>query len=239
MTIITQGPTSPSSTRYEPLLLRHPANPILTSKDWPYPINSVFNAGATRLADGTTLLLCRVEDRRGLSHLCAARSANGVDGWQIDSEPTLTPNPKDFPEEIWGVEDPRITFAPELQQYVVTYTSYSRGGPGVSLALTKDFRTFERYGVIMPPDDKDSALLPRRIDGCWALIHRPMTALGAHMWISYSPDLRYWGRHRLMLEARRGAWGGAPKKGLLPPPPHTSHERAGVFSGVSPTPSTR
>ena len=49
-------------------------NPILTSKDWPYPINSVFNAGATLLADGSTLLLCRVEDRRGLSYFCAARS---------------------------------------------------------------------------------------------------------------------------------------------------------------------
>jgi len=35
-----------------------------------------------------------------------------------------------LPEEIWGIEDPRITFVPELQQYVVTYTSYSRGGPG-------------------------------------------------------------------------------------------------------------
>ena len=54
----------------EPLLHRHPSNPILTSKDWPYPINSVFNAGATRLEDGTTLLLCRVEDRtRSLASL--------------------------------------------------------------------------------------------------------------------------------------------------------------------------
>ena len=193
MTMPAEKSMSLLSTRYEPLLLRHPANPILTSKDWPYPINSVFNAGATLLADGSTLLLCRVEDRRGLSHLCAARSINGVDGWQIDSEPTLMPSPKDFPEEIWGIEDPRITFVPELQQYVVTYTSYSRGGPGVSLALTKDFRIFERYGVIMPPDDKDSALLPRRINGYWALIHRPATSLGAHIWISYSPDLRHWG----------------------------------------------
>ena len=132
------------------------------------------------------------------------------------------PNPKQFPEEIWGIEDPRITFVPELQQYVVTYTSYSRGGPGVSLALTKDFRSFDRYGVIMPPDDKDSALLPRRIGNYWALIHRPMTPLGAHMWISYSPDLRHWGRHRLMLEARRGAWWDANKIGLSPPPIETS-----------------
>src|SRR5579872_5529894 len=181
MTVPAEKQVSLLSTRFEQLLIRHPANPILTSKDWPYPINSVFNAGATLLADGTTLLLCRVEDRRGLSHLCAARSRNGVDDWRIDSEPTLMADPKNYPEEIWGIEDPRITFVPELQQYVVTYTSYSRGGPGVSLALTKDFRTFERFGVIMPPDDKDSALLPRRIDGCWALIHRPMTTLGSHV----------------------------------------------------------
>jgi predicted GH43/DUF377 family glycosyl hydrolase len=51
------------SQHYPPLLLRHPANPILTRKHWPYSINSVFNAGATLLQDGTTLLLCRIEDR--------------------------------------------------------------------------------------------------------------------------------------------------------------------------------
>src|ERR1700722_15161728 len=103
----------------EVLLRRHPANPILTSKDWPYPINSVFNPGATLLPDGSTLLLCRVEDRRGLSHLCSARSKNGVDGWDIDSIPTLMPNPEEFPEELWGIEDPRITYVPELQRYAM------------------------------------------------------------------------------------------------------------------------
>ena len=72
---------------YAELLHRHPANPILQASDWPYPAHTVFNAGATRLRDGTTLLLCRVEDRRGHSHLCAARSANGIDGWAIDQSP--------------------------------------------------------------------------------------------------------------------------------------------------------
>ena len=43
----------------------------------------------------------------------------------------------------------------------------------MALALTKDFKAFERYGVIMQPEDKDAAFLPRRIDGCWALIQRP------------------------------------------------------------------
>jgi len=86
-----------------------------------------------------------------------------VDDWQIDNEPTLVPDGDRYPEEIWGIEDPRITYVPELKKYAVAYTSYSRGGPGVSLALTSDFRSFERYGVIMSPDDKDAALLPRRI----------------------------------------------------------------------------
>src|SRR5205823_802284 len=147
-----------ATEKYETLFHRHRANPILTGKDWPYSINSVFNAGATLLPDGSTLLLCRVEDRRGISHLCVARSVNGVDGWQIDREPTLLPNPEQYPEELWGIEDPRITYVPELKKYAVAYTSYSRGGPGVSLALTEDFRSFERLGVVMSPDDKDAAL---------------------------------------------------------------------------------
>ncbi len=219
------------------LFARHPGNPILSRKDWPYPVNSVFNAGAVVLDDGDTLLLCRVEDRRGLSHLCAARSANGIDGWRIDPQPTLMANPREYPEEIWGIEDPRITYVPELKQYAVAYTSYARGGPGVSLALTTDFRSFERYGVIMPPEDKDAAVLPRRIGGLWAMIHRPVTTLGAHMWISYSPDLRHWGSHRIMLEARRGGWWDANKIGLCSPPIETARGWLTIYHGVRHTAS--
>jgi predicted GH43/DUF377 family glycosyl hydrolase len=220
-----------------PLFTRYAGNPILSRRDWPYPINSVFNAGAVQLSSGDTLLLCRVEDRRGLSHLCAARSANGIDGWRIDPEPTLAANPSEYPEEIWGIEDPRITYVPELQKYAVAYTSFARGGPGVSLALTSDFKSFERYGVIMPPEDKDAALLPRRIGGHWALIHRPMTPLGAHMWISYSPDLRHWGSHKVILEARRGGWWDANKIGLCSPPIETPKGWLILYHGVRRTAS--
>src|ERR1041385_9342224 len=128
------------------LFRRYEHNPILTARQWPYICHTVFNPGATRLPDGTTLLFCRVEDLRGHSHLCAARSANGIDGWEIDPYPTLEPDIEHYPEELWGIEDPRITYVPELEKYVITYTSYSRGGPGVSLAVTQDFREFTRYG---------------------------------------------------------------------------------------------
>jgi predicted GH43/DUF377 family glycosyl hydrolase len=221
--------------QHEVLLERYLHNPILKVSDWPYPANSVFNPGATRLRDGTTLLLCRVEDRRGHSHFCAARSPNGVDGWQIDPQPTLLPDPEHHPEELWGIEDPRVTYVPELEKYVVVYTSYSRGGPGVSLAVTDDFRTFERYGVVMPPEDKDAALLPRKFNNKWVLIHRPVTALGANIWISYSPDLRHWGSHKMILEARRGAWWDANRIGLSPPPIETDEGWLMIYHGVRQT----
>ena len=220
-----------------PLFTRTAANPILSREHWPYPINSVMNAGATRLPDGDTLLLCRVEDRTGLSHLCAARSANGVDGWRIDAEPTFLGSPTECPEDLWGIEDPRITYVPELEQYAVVYTSFGRGGPGVSIALTKDFKSFERCGLVMSPEDKDAALLPHRIGGYWALIHRPMTTLGAHMWISYSPDLKHWGSHRVMLEARRGGWWDANKIGLCSPPIETEKGWLVIYHGVRQTAS--
>jgi predicted GH43/DUF377 family glycosyl hydrolase len=222
------------SCGYQTLFHRHKANPILAAADWPYPVHTVFNPGATRLGDGTTLLLCRVEDRRGHSHLCAARSPNGVDGWVIDPEPTLPPDPANFPEELWGIEDPRITFIEELGKYAVAYTAFSKGGPGVALALTEDFRQFERYGVIMQPDDKDAAVFPRRIDGSFALLHRPVTDSGAHIWISFSPDLRNWGSHKLLLPSRKGAWWDG-KVGLSSPLIETPEGWLMLYHGVRQT----
>jgi len=220
------------------ILTRHPANPILTAADWPYPANAVFNPGATRLADGTTLLLCRVEDYRGHSHLCAARSKNGIDGWRVDPRPTMPADPRDHPEELWGIEDPRIVWLKDLGKYSITYTAYSYGGPCVAVALTEDFKKFERYGVCMPPEDKDAALLPHKIGGSWAMIHRPAASFGgAHVWVSYSPDLRHWGSHKIMIMARRGGWWDAGKIGLSTPLIETSRGWLMLYHGVRQTAS--
>src|SRR5437588_1496868 len=207
------------------LFRRHPGNPLLSAADWPYAAHSVFNPGATQLSSGETLLLVRVEDRRGISHLTAARSDDGISGWRIDPQPTFSAEPDQYPEELWGVEDARIVRLENLGCFAVTYTAYSRAGPLVALALTDDFRTFERHGSIMSPEDKDAAFFPRQFGGRWALIHRPVPhAAGAkaNMWLSFSPDLHNWGDHTVLLEARDGAWWDASKIGLSPPPIETT-----------------
>jgi len=225
--------------RFREVFRRYEHNPLLTVDDWPYPANSIFHAGATLLPSGETLLLVRVEDRRGLSHLTVARSADGITNWQMDAQPTLLPAPEHYPEEIWGIEDPRISWVDELARYAITYTAYSTSGPLVSLALTKDFRTFERKGVIMPPEDKDAALLPRRINGRWVLLHRPVPVFAgakANIWLSYSPDLKHWGDHGVVLEARSGAWWDANKIGLSPQPIETPEGWLIIYHGVRNTP---
>ena len=221
-----------TSNGFATLFRRDARNPILQAADWPYPVHSVFNPGATRLRDGTTLLLCRVEDRRGLSHLCAARSANGVDGWVIDPEPTFRPDPQHYPEELWGIEDPRITYVDELGSLRGRLHRVRQGRTGRRAGADRGLPAVRALGLVMQPDDKDAALLPRRIDGSFALLHRPMADSGAHIWMSYSPDLRNWGGHRLVLQARRGGWWDANKIGLSPPLIETPRGWLMIYHGV-------
>lgn len=215
------------------LFTRHPANPLLSPQRWPYPINAVMNAGAARL-DDETVLLCRVEDRRGFSHLTCARSSDGVANWVVDNQPALAYDGT-CPEEEWGLEDPRVTFAEDLGRWIVTYTAFGREGPGVSLAQTEDFRTFERMGMVMSPEDKNAVLLPRQIGGEWILFHRPTSVHGADVWMSRSSDLRSWRSPELVMGRRPGGWWDSARVGMGPPPLETEHGWLVVYHGVRET----
>ena len=216
------------------LFRRHTANPIITYRDLPYAANTVFNAGATRAGDDVVLLI-RVEDRSGLSHLTVARSANGVSDWRIDEQPSMMPSPDTHPEENFGIEDPRMTYLEEKNLWVIAYTALSEFGPLVSLATTPDCNRFERLGPITPPENKDAALFPIRFDDRWAMVHRPVAGAGAHIWISFSPDLKHWGDHRIIIRGRGGNWWGRNKIGLGPPPLETPDGWLILYHGVKST----
>jgi predicted GH43/DUF377 family glycosyl hydrolase len=216
------------------LFQRYKKNPILTANEWPYPAHAVFNPGAA-LVDGETLLLVRVEDLRGFSHLTIARSVDGKTKWRVDVEPALVAD-KTHDEQRFGVEDPRIVWLEPLGEYAVAYTSFVRDETVVSLATTADFKTFNRYGRLLPPEDKDASLFPRKINGRFALIHRPIIRGEGHMWISFSPDLKYWGDHRLLLTTRPASW-DVHRVGLGPPPIETAEGWLVIYHGVRRTAS--
>ncbi|MGB9940153.1 glycosidase [Methanosarcina sp.] len=203
------------------LFVRYEKNPILTVEAWPYrAAHAVFNPAVT-MVDGTTLLLVRVEDHRGFSHLTVARSKNGIDGWEIDSEPTLFQDSVNYPEEIYGIEDPRITYIDEMEKWAVAYTALSDSGPLISLTFTEDFHNFERVGAILPPESTDASIFPVRFNGRWAILHRQVSGMvgsKANIWISFSPDMKYWGEHEVLLYAREGGWWDANNIGTCPQP---------------------
>lgn len=223
-----------SDNTFKDIFQRYRYNPILTAKDWPYPVNTVFNPAAT-VYDGKVLLLARVEDRRGFSHFTKAISEDGVSNWTIDRSPTFESDPAHL-EEAWGVEDPRVTYIESMGKYALVYTGFSESGPTVCLSLTEDFESFERLGPIMPPEDKDAALFPRKFGGKWLLIHRPIE-LGAHIWISESDDLQYWGGHHILIPARKGGWWDANKVGLSAPPLETTDGWLVLYHGIRQTAS--
>ena len=214
------------------LFHREPTNPLLTAGDWPYPINSVFNPGAC-LHNGDTVLLCRIEDRRGISHLTVARSKDGRTNWVVDAKPLIADDPTDQ-HSCWGVEDPRVTYVDALGAYVIAYTAYGPGGPCVALARTEDFESVEPLGIVMPPEDKNASLLPRTIDGHYVLFHRPVSVLSARadVWLSKSVDLQAWTTPEPVMQSRSGPWWDSTRIGMGPPPIETPHGWLCVYHGV-------
>ncbi|MHC4636448.1 MAG: glycoside hydrolase family 130 protein [Planctomycetota bacterium] len=211
------------------LFKRYEGNPILKAENWPYPANAVFNPAAI-MFNNETLLLIRVEDMRGFSHLTVARSSDGFTNWQIDPQPTLEAD-QTTREERWGLEDPRVIWLEEQKHFAITYTSFSEGGPIVSLAITHNFKTFARLGGLLPPEDKDACLFPRRFRGRFALIHRPVVRGEAHIWLSFSPDLKHWGDHRVLIKTREAYW-DCHRVGLACQPIETEHGWLIFYHGV-------
>jgi beta-1,2-mannobiose phosphorylase / 1,2-beta-oligomannan phosphorylase len=226
---------SPSGLAAE-LFVRHPDNPILTARDWPYRVNAIFNPAAA-LVDGETVLLARVEDRTGISHLTVARSSNGVDAWTVDPEPLLAPHGADE-TEVWGFEDARAVWIDELERFAITCTAYGPAGPAVFLATTTDFSSVERHGIIKRAEDKNAALLPERVDGKWILFHRPMNAFGGSrgaIFLSRSVDLVSWSLPEPVLQPRHGAWWDSLRIGIGPPLVKTDHGWLLIYHGVKET----
>ncbi len=137
-----------------------------------------------------------------LSHLRLAWSENGVD-FKVEPRPTIA---GDGPLETFGVEDCRIVEIDGV--FHLTYTAVSSDGYGVGLISTKDWSTFTRHGMILPPPNKDCALFPERVGGQYVALHRPSTVGlgGNYIWMGRSPDLVHWGRHQCLARTRPGMW---------------------------------
>jgi len=208
---------------------RWEGNPLITLDDIPFPCNTVFNASAVKMGKEYILLL-RVEDLEGRSVLALARSEDGFH-FEVADEPFMTPSQSEpyRTYEAMGIEDPRIT---ELEGwFYVMYTAVSQYGPLLALARTQDFQTVERIGLISKPENKDGALFPRKINGRYVRLDRPMSQGLGNIWISYSEDLIHWGDSQLLAGIRPGYW-DCHRIGASAPPIETEQGWLEIYHGV-------
>jgi predicted GH43/DUF377 family glycosyl hydrolase len=208
---------------------RYTNNPILTKKDVPFKVNSIFNPGAVKI-DNQYLLLCRAELPSGRSSFVSAYSNDGI-SFKVDNKLCLTPEQhKEFFKYVeWGIEDPRITKIEK--KYYLTYTGYSKYMPLVMIAETEDFKNYKTLRPISEPSNKDCTLFPEKIDGYYWKIDRPSAENRRDIWISRSPDLIHWGYHEILSEPLPGSW-ESDKIGISTPPFKTKEGWLTLYHGV-------
>ena len=160
------------------------------------------------------------------SHLCIVHSRDGRTVDRIDPLRFLPANET----EEFGVEDPRATRIGDV--FYITYVAVSRHGPATALASTRDFRSYQRHGVIFCPDNKDVVLFPEAIGKRFFAIHRPSTSAlltRPEMWISSSDDLIHWGEHAFLFGGTQDWEIG--RVGAGAPPIRTKHGWLELYHG--------
>ncbi|MCP3677085.1 MAG: glycosidase [Deltaproteobacteria bacterium] len=185
---------------------RYEKNPVLTKEQVPYKVETVHNAGVVK-HEGSYVMLFRSHLQNGRSIIGMAESDDGF-SFRVRKEPFLVPCNKGlFAEyEEFGVEDLRIC-AMEGEDYLLTYSAYSRHGVRIALARTADFRRVERVAMISQPDMRNVVIFPAKIDGRYIRLDRPHSEISPwSICISYSPDLVHWGDSRVVMKPLPYHW---------------------------------
>lgn len=214
------------------ILRRYPGGPILEGHAFPTEarVARVFNSGVIK-RNNQYHMACRVEDRALRNRIWVADSD---DGYHFRPRPTPARVPADDPE--WAeytagmYYDPRIT---EIDgNCYLMHAAHSGHGCRLSLLKTTDFDAFEWMGFVSETDNRNGVLFPEKIRGLYARFDRPNTG-GAFgdIWISYSPDLIFWGKSSCVLRNKDVRWAWT-KIGPGAVPIKTSEGWLHLFHGV-------
>jgi len=216
-----------------PIVKRYEKNPILTADDIPYPVATVHNAGVCKYQD-KYMMIFRSHLNNGRSILGLAESLDGFN-FKVSKEPFMIPASDGVfgIYEEYGVEDPRITFIDG--EYLITYSAYSRFGVRIGLAKTKDFKKIERFSLITEADYRNVVIFPEKFNNLYARLDRPHSEICPwSIWISFSPDLRFWGESKLIMKPVQYHWDEM-KIGPGAPPFKTEKGWLSIYHGVFPT----
>lgn len=210
---------------------RYRENPVIQRN----PVEGVariFNSAVLPYA-GAYIGVFRGEQINGVPYIYLGRSRDGIH-WEFDNEKIH------FVNEAGENADPVYAYDPRLVKVEDTYYIIWCGdfyGASIGLAKTKDFKTFIRMENPFIPFNRNAVLFPRKINGNYMMLSRPSdsghTPFG-DIFVSESPDMTYWGKHRHVM-GKGDEWWDAVKIGGGAAPIETSEGWLLFFHGVTGT----
>ena len=214
------------------VMWRFGGNPII---DWnPIPKAArVYNSAIVPYQNAFAGVF-RADQRNGRATLFAGISKDGVN---ID----LNPDPIEWVDEDGKPHPTSYAYDPRVVQIEDTfYINWcdDMQGPSIGMGKTNDFKTFIRLPNPLMPFNRNGVLFPRKVKGKYLLLSRPSdsghTPFGS-IYLSESPDLVHWGKHRFIMANGGTGWWQGTKIGAGPNPIETTEGWLLFYHGVSGT----
>lgn len=217
---------------YEGVVWRYDNNPIINWNPTKKTAR-IFNSAVVPY-EGEFIGVFRADHKNGKPQLHLGRSKDGLK-WDIEDEEIhwVDEDGKDY--QPYYSYDPRLVKI-EDTYYIIWCADFS--GAALGLGKTKDFKTFVRLENPFIPFNRNGVLFPKKINNKYLLLSRPSdsghTPFG-DIFLSESPDLTYWGKHRKVMSKGGTGWWQGVKIGAGAVPIETSEGWLLFYHGVSGT----
>lgn len=212
-------------------LWRYTENPVVRRNPIP-GVARIFNS-AVMPYEGAYIGVFRGEQTNGIPYIYLGRSKDAIH-WEFDEEKIPFVNEAGEPFMPPYAYDPRLVKVEDTYYIIWCQDAY---GAAIGMARTTDFKTFTRVENPFLPFNRNAVLFPRKIDGKFKLLSRPSdsghTPFG-DIYISESPDMKYWGCHRHVM-GRGSNWWENVKIGGGAAPIETSEGWLLFYHGVTGT----
>jgi len=212
------------------VMWRFSGNPVI---DWnPIPKAArIFNS-AVLPHNGEFVGAFRADQKNGRANLFFGKSKDGIK-WEIGPDPINWVDENGKPNPISYGYDPRFV---KIDDTFYIIWCDDMHGASIGLGKTKDFKTFTRLSNPFMPYNRNGVLFPRKINGNYMMLSRPSdsghTPFG-NIFISESPDLKYWGNHKFVMGSGGMGWWQGTKIGAGPIPIETKEGWLLFYHGVS------
>ena len=184
-------------------LWRCSENPVIRRNPLP-GVARIFNSAVVPY-QGAFIGVFRGEQTNGIPYIYLGRSADGI-RWTFDPEKIPFVNEQGEPAVPVYAYDPRLVKVEDTYYIIWCQDFY---GAAIGLAKTTDFKTFIRLENPFVPFNRNAVLFPRKVNGMYLMLSRPSdsghTPFG-DIFLSQSPDMEFWGRHRHVMGKGANWW---------------------------------